>query len=402
MHEPHLLSREIGRIRGAAAGPTLIVVGGIHGNEPAGAIAARRAIERLLASGEAGDHATLRGEIVALTGNLAALRLKRRFQAKDLNRQWTAARVAALHARPDRTGDDPEDLEQRELLEAIEAAIARARGAVYFMDLHTTSAKGIPFVLFGDTLPQRRFASAFPLPIILGLEEQVDGVMSEYFTHHGCITLGIEGGQHDDPASIDNLEAALYVALVAAGLVDLSPAATAGLSPAVIHERERIALEHERGYALLDSRRGHLPRVMEVVDRHAICEHDEFRMAAGFANLDRARAGQLLARDKRGEIRAPSDGLVILPLYQGQGDDGFFWGRPVSELRMRASEAIRRTHLDRALHLLPGVTRDPQCPDRLRVNTRIARLYPLDVFHAFGYRRIRQNGKELTVERQPG
>ena len=58
-------------------------------------------------------------------------------------------------------------------------------------------------------------------------------------------------------------------------------------------------------------------------------------MAPGFKNL--AREGQLLATDKNGEIRAPKDGLVILPLYQGLGNDGFFWGRAVSEARLRVS-----------------------------------------------------------------
>lgn len=380
-HEPHLASREIGRVRGDHAGPTLICVGGVHGNEPGGAIASRRVLEVLRAR-----IADVRGEMVAFAGNLAALRAKRRYQARDLNRVWTEAKVRELHARPDRSGDDPEDLEQRELLEVIEEAIQRARGPVFFMDLHTTSAAGIPFVLFGDTLAQRAFARAFPLPIILGLEEQVDGVMSEYFTHHGCITLTIEGGQHDDPASVDNLEAAVWVALAQAGLVD-----------ARAFERE-----HAKSHALLDSRRGDLPRVMEVVQRHAITPADEFTMAPGFANLDRAHQGQLLARDRRGDIRAPADGLVILPLYQGLGNDGFFWGREVSEARLFASELVRRAHLDRALPWLPGVRPDPAHRDRLLVDTRIARFYPLDVFHAFGYRRIRQRGSQLVVGRQPG
>ena len=210
--------------------------------------------------------------------------------------------------------------------------------------------------------------------------------MSEYFTHRGCITLTIEGGQHDDPGAVDNLEAALWIALVTAGVV----------------ERRTFEREHARSHALLDSRRGDLPRVMEVVERHAIRPSDEFRMAPGFANLDRAYQGQLLARDRRGDIRAPADGLVILPLYQGLGSDGFFWGREVSPVRMRASEVLRRAHLDRALHWLPGVRRDPEHPDRLLVDTRVARLYPLDVFHAFGYRRLRQRGRELVVGRQPG
>ena len=163
-HEPRLTSREIGRVRGEQAGPTLICVGGIHGNEPGGAIASERVLDVL--GGRIGD---VRGELVAFTGNLAALRSKRRYQARDLNRAWTEARVRELRARPDRSGDDPEDLEQRELLEVIEDAIQRARGPVFFMDLHTTSASGIPFVLFGDTLAQRAFARSMPLPIILGL-----------------------------------------------------------------------------------------------------------------------------------------------------------------------------------------------------------------------------------------
>lgn len=374
------LARELGRVRGVSAGPTLICVGGVHGNEPAGTIAARRVLGAL-----AKDDGGIRGEILALSGNLAALRLQKRYQAKDLNRQWTVGRVTELVARPDRTRDDPEDLEQRELLSSIEAAIARARGDVYFMDLHTTSASGHPFVLFGDTLRQRDFALGLPIPAIIGLEEQLDGAMSEYFTHRGCVTLAIEGGQHDDPGSIDNLEAALWIALAHAGMI----------------ERSRIEAELARSEALLHARRGSLPRVMEVVERHAIAPEDGFRMAPGFANLDRARAGQLLAHDRRGEIRAPKDGMVILPLYQGQGEDGFFWGREVSERRLRASAAVRRLELDRVLPYLPGVDRDPSHGERLIVDTRVARLYPLDVFHVFGYRRIRRDGARMTVARQP-
>ena len=41
------------------------------------------------------------------------------------------------------------------------------------------------------------------------------------------------------------------------------------------------------------------------------------------------------------DVRAPDDGFVMLPLYQGQGEDGFFWGREVSRARLRASVALR-------------------------------------------------------------
>jgi predicted deacylase len=375
--------REVGRVSsvGPDPRPTLIAIGAIHGNERAGITAAQRVIARLSRS-----DVQVRGELIAFAGNFAAMRAGKRYIERDLNRVWTDAQVAAVEARAaaDPTKLDAEDHEQLEILAAVRAAIARATGPVYLVDLHTTSAHGVPFALFGDTLAQRAFVSALPLPIIMGLEEQVDGVLSSYWTRQGCVTFGVEGGQHADPGSIDNLEAVLLLAAEAAG----------------IFPRGSIP-ETRAAHALLESRRGDLPRVMEVVSRHAIAPEDAFKMEPGFKNLDHARAEQLLARDRNGEIRAPSDGLVMLPLYQGQGDDGFFWGRAVSVARMRASEALRHLRLDRFLDLLPGVARCKEDPSRFIVDLSIARIYPLTVFHMLGYRRIRNRANELTVERQP-
>ena len=376
-----IVSREIGRLRSAEGGPTLIVVGSLHGNEPGGVLAATRVFEMVRARA-----LPVRGELLALAGNVGALREGKRYRVKDLNRQWTPDKVAALRAKDPRD-DDAEDAEQRELLGAIDDAIARARGPVFLVDLHTTSAAGHPFVLFGDTLPQRDFAIGLPLPIILGLEEQVDGVLSEHMSRRGLVTAAVEGGQHDDPRSIDNLAAVVWIALSGAGL--LAP----GDNP-----------ELEASLARLEQARGPIPRVLEVLSRHAIAPGDTFRMEPGFANLARARRGQPLATHTKAggaseTVRAPHDGFVMLPLYQGQGDDGFFWGRAVSERRLFVSRALRRLHLDRVLPLLPGVTRDGRDRDRLHVDTRIAHFYPLEIFHLFGFRKIRERGPVLVVER---
>ena len=371
--------REIGRLVGRSAGPTLILVVGIHGNEPAGIFAARRAIKRLTKA-----EVSLCGELVVFAGNVASLRLRKRYQVKDLNRQWTEANVASVQKKQkDEVGLDAEEREQVELKASIEEAIARARGPVHLGDFHTTSAAGIPFVLFGDTLAQRQFVRVFPLPILVGLEEQLDGSLSEYWTRHGCVTFGCEGGQHDDPRSVDNLEAVLYLALAEAGIIafDALP-------------------EVKRSAELLRERRGELPPYLEVISRHAISAEDAFRMEPGFKNLNPASEGQLLARDRRGEIRAPKDGLVILPLYQGLGNDGFFWGRAVSPARMRTAEILRLLHVDRLLGLLPGVAKDPENPSRFIVR-EAGRFYPRDVFQAFGYRRVRTHEGRLTLERQP-
>ena len=169
----------------------------------------------------------------------------------------------------------------------------------------------MPFVLFGDTIAQRQLVRVFPLPIVVGLEEQLDGSVSEYWTRQGCVTFACEGGQHDAPSTVDSLAAVLYLALEGAGLV------------------RRGSLPEARAASdLLRQRRGDLPPFLEVVSRHAISDRDAFRMEPGFKNLGPASHGQLIARDAHGEIRAPHDGMVILPLYQGLGSDGFFWGAP--------------------------------------------------------------------------
>ena len=69
--------------------------------------------------------------------------------------------------------------------------------------------------------------------------------------------------------------------------------------------------------------------MIDVCLRWGIEPGERFRMEPGFANLQHVHRGQLLARTGRaGEvpIRAPFDGLLLMPLYQEQGSEGFFLG----------------------------------------------------------------------------
>jgi succinylglutamate desuccinylase len=297
-----IVPRQVGRVRGERAGPTLIVTVGIHGNEIAGVIAAQRVLARLTK-----EATPIAGELVVLAGNVSAMARGLRHEVKDLNRQWTAAKVEALRGR-DPASDDAEDREQRALLSEIDDAFTRARGPVFALDLHTTSAAGYAFGIY-DSAEQEAFAHRFPLPMVRGLAAALAGVLSSHLCDRGAVAIAVEGGQHDDPITVDHLDATLTVALDAAGLA--SP-------PDLV-----AALAH------LEKARGDIPRVMKVVARYAIRPDDAFAMAPGFANLAHVRRGQLLARDGERTIRAPANGLVILPLYQSKGDDGFFFGRAV-------------------------------------------------------------------------
>jgi len=379
-------SREVGRFGEppAAGEPTLLVVGGLHGNEPAGLHAARRVIDRL-----ACDRPPCRGRIVALAGNLRALARRQRFIDEDLNRLWTVERVIAghggIHSEPATAAGaaSAEEGELVELLAAIRSILAEAKGPMYVIDLHTTSSVSSPFALFADTLPNRRFARRFPLPLVLGLEEQIEGAMLNYLGELGCVCLGVEGGQHQAATSVDNLEAVLWVALEAVGMI-----LSADLPDLGVH-RDR-----------LDDAQGGLPRALEVCYRHAIAPEDDFRMIPGFVNFQPVTAGQCLARDHRGPIRARENGRILMPLYQGQGDDGYFMTRAVHPLWLDVSSALRRLRLSALLPLLPGVRRHPTRAGTLVIDTRVARLFPLQILHLFGYRKLRWESERLMVSRR--
>jgi len=286
---------ELGRLRGERPGPTLILVGGIHGNEPAGVEVCSRLLARL-------DQGAIAGDVVALVGNPPALAARRRFLARDMNRQWTPELLAAAQAI-----EDAESAALAALAAAIDEALDAARGPVFALDLHTTSAEGIPFAIAGGAPADRAFARQVPLPVIVGLQESLGGTLTEYLAARGCVALAVEGGQSDSPSAEANLEAVIAVGLAAAGVVELA---------------ERAAARE-----LLRRARGDLPALIEVALRHPV--GPGFRMEPGFANIERTAAGTLLARDDSGEIRAPFDGLVLMPLYQAQGSDGFFFGREV-------------------------------------------------------------------------
>jgi len=299
--------RVIERLRGGV-GPTLIAVGGLHGNEPAGVEVLRAVLGRLRE-----HNAPVRGEVVGLIGNLRALAARRRFLARDMNRLWTPARLEALMPTDPWTTPTTDGAELAEMIELsgeLDRTIAAARGAVFAIDLHTTSAPGMPFVVIGETPAERAFAAQLPLPAVVGIEAQVDGLLTRHLAAKGCVTMRIEGGQTDSPDAATQLEAAVTLALIASGCVADAALPQAGAA--------RELLAHARGS---------LPPLIEVTMRHEVKPEHEFRMEPGFANLHRTSAGTLLARDRRGEIRAPYDGYVVLPLYQQQGGDGFFYGR---------------------------------------------------------------------------
>lgn len=366
----------IGRIDGLHEGPALICIAGLHGNEPLGLNALLQVFSDL-------RHLQQRmsGSFVALAGNLAALRAGQRFLDEDLNRIWKEEDLERLKTSAPSSGS--ERREQEQLFGLLDRLLSEPNGEKYFLDLHTSSAAGSPFAIFSDSLRNRDFARWFPSTKILGLEELLDGPLLDYVGSRGAVTLGFEAGQHEDPQSVEIHAAAIWVGLVTAGLL------SAGDCPQYKNGLRRLLRAARPG-----------PRIVDVHYRHPVRVSDQFRMMAGFSNFQPVKRDQVLAGDFRGPVKAPREGLILMPLYQEQGQDGFFLVRTVSPFWLGVSRLLRHLPLDYLLRLLPGIHTVAKRPHALDVKPQTLRWLTLDLFHLLGYRKRRRNGRFIRFTKR--
>ena len=299
--------RIIGRFDGAERGPLLIAIGAMHGNEPAGVLAVEQLLEMLAFERMNKVEFMYRGRFVGVIGNRQAFAKKRRFIREDLNRSLDPARVASLDPADELIA---EDLEAYELVNTIRAEIDDYQPShVVVLDLHTTTADGGVFSIVNDSPAARAIALDLRAPVILGMLEGLSGTSLHYFTSQiiGTSTVSIvfESGQHDDPLSVDRAVSALVKTMRGIGAV---------------HPRD---VEGRHDDILRQSTNG-LPLLVRFALNHSITPADKFVMRPGYCNFDPIKKGEHLADDVKGKILSPKDGLIVMPLYQKQGDDGFF------------------------------------------------------------------------------
>lgn len=360
---------------GDTSGPTLIVVGSVHGNEPAGVKALRQVAEEMSSlNGE------IKGRIYFIAGNTRALPLGVRFIDRDLNRSWTQQNLATVGSHE--SFETSECQELAEIDQLLDSILITAKSEVYVLDLHSTSARGEPFATVGDTLRNREFARKFPVTILLGIEEQLEGTMLEYLNNTGAVTFGFEGGNHTSDETIANHAALIWLAMANTG---------------ILAEKDVPDIEKHRQHLAAGKNRS---RVIEVRHREAINDSDEFVINPGFNNFDAITKGQVVARNRFGPIRANETGLILMPLYQKLGEDGFFIGREVAVFWLAFSAILRRLGVQKLMPLLPGVRREKADPEALVVDTTTARFFPLQIFHLLGFRKLRWVHQELVVTRR--
>ncbi len=297
------IERILGVIEGADPGPTLVAVGGIHGNEIAGVLALKEVITEL-ENREGQFHGTL----VALCGNLSALNRRVRYIDEDMNRIWNSSMIEEIRQTPAGEHKTSERAEMKNLLVILDQYLHKnSRFPTIFADLHSFSAPGKMIAITSPPKENIHLLSNLQAPLVFGLQEILGGAAIHYYQQRGCITFALEGGQHREPATVEKIRASVMAALQSAGCLDSSD------FPDLIRYQNYLAEKNQN-----------LPEQVEFVYQHLIEPGDRFEMCPGYENFQQIEKAEWLATDKHGKIRAKCDGYLLMPLYQSQGRDGFF------------------------------------------------------------------------------
>lgn len=294
------MNRIIGEYTNNEEGPLLFVTAGVHGNEPSGVRALEKVFEILIK-----EKPFLKGRIIGVSGNKKALEKGVRYIDEDLNRVWTEENVASGST------DSHEKKEMFEIIEVLKKFPEKDFTKRYFLDCHTTSSESEPYISVQEVNDNDAWAHQFPTYIIRGFSDIVEGCIDHYESRIGITGFTFEGGQHDSTSSVLHHEGMIWLALQHACGLNLQD-----------------LIEYPQAAKMLQDKRKDR-KTFEIEYRHGLEEEDDFKMESGFKNFQKIEKGELLAYQNGKPVRSEWDDYIFMPLYQSQGNDGFFVVREV-------------------------------------------------------------------------
>lgn len=310
-----------------ASGPSLIILGAVHGNETCGT----QAIRRLIAALDSGEVELRRGRLTLVpVCNPLAYAHHRRMGERNLNRNLYPC-------------DDPQVYEDH-VANWLCPLLAEHE---VLLDLHSFHTPGAAFAMLGpqdnggELQPFTRATQEEELARRLGVTRFVDGWLETYargverrrlgLQERGCPAAGpdvdarygvgtteymrtvggcgltLECGQHDDPAAPELAWRAILNTLAWLGLSgDEAP------PPIAAQDAEML-------------------RLFEVVDK----EHEDDAFVRLWASFDAVAVGELIGRRHDGrEIRAEADVRIVFPNPGAAvGQEWFYLARSVQRFR---------------------------------------------------------------------
>ncbi len=290
------IKRIIGKYSSGQEGPLLFVTGGIHGNEPSGVLTMQRVFKELEKT-----RPKIKGTIVGVAGNMKALNRDKRYIDEDLNRTWTKENIESGKK------DSHEDEEMYEIMEVLKTFPESKFTKRYFLDCHTTSSESLPYISVQEVNDNDPWAHKFPTYIVRGFSDLITGDIDHYLSRIGITGFVFEAGQHEHKSSVENHEGIIWLALKEACELDVTQ--LSGYPDCVNNFAEKNAPTQ---------------KTFEIEYRHGLKESDEFKMQPGFKNFQKIKKGELLAIQNGQEIKSEWNAYIFMPLYQAQGNDGFF------------------------------------------------------------------------------
>jgi hypothetical protein len=364
------IERIIGKITGKTKGPTIVFFGGIHGNETAGVFALSEVLHKI-------NPDQVNGVIYGITGNLNALNSNQRYIYEDLNRIWLNENLEITKEKKQLSNEKKEQYELNNILKNI---LEKESGPYYFIDLHTTSSKTLPFITINDALINRKFSKLFPVPVVLGIEEFLDGPLLSYINQLGYVSLGFESGQHLDKSAITNSIAFIFLSLVFSRVID-----------------ENNVLNYNYYYKQLKTTTGNNNQIFEVVYLHKIKEGEVFKMKTGFKSFQNINKRQVLAISNETNVTSSFNAKLFMPLNQKKGKEGFFIIKKINPFFLKLSEILRKIRIDNLLIILPGITWKDRKKGILQVNLKVAKYMVKPIFHLLGYRNKQVNDTSIFL-----
>lgn len=287
--------RIIGTYTSNESGPLLLITAAVHGNEPSGV----RALENIFKTLHT-EKPSIKGTFVGIVGNKAALDKKLRYLDEDLNRTWTSENIQ------NKVTDSNEKKEMFELIELLETLSEKKHTHRYFIDCHTTSSESLPFISVQESGINNSWAQQFPIYIIRGFSDIVQGTIDGYFSRQGITGFTVEAGQHDSAESETYHEGIIWIALDKACHLNFDD--LADIPNTVLKTMNETPRK----------------KTLEIIHRFGLKDNDDFTMQKGFENFQAIKKGEHLATLNGTPVNSEWDAYIFMPLYQAKGNDGFF------------------------------------------------------------------------------
>lgn len=277
-----------GIISGKHTGPTVVILGGIHGNERVG-VTVLESLRALL------NPDRINGVLHLILGNPRAYKENKRFIDTDLNRLFGSGFSPTIQKKE----GNYEERCARELAAVLQSAD-------FLLDIHSTIKPSVPFIFTNANDDHMALARLFHTPYIVSpasgfAPKELASSTDNFVDSHGGIGITYESGWHKDSSSFEQVLKNTLTFLKKVGCMRDND----------VGARLEISISETSSQHLF-------------IQDHIIAHTDHFVFAKDFNNFDTVVAGEVIARDGSvdgNEVRAEQNAFIIFPkphILQGQ------------------------------------------------------------------------------------